>query len=281
MMEKQYKLKSRILKILPKAVSAVTVTFQNPPFSPGRDHKSRQDNATKWIKPHGGKGFSGPIIPMIPDEARRKPKDGSNGNENYYQEPTSPKISCMGQIKHKKKQIKKAKATKSSSMSQPKEERNSVTVASSTSKDIVVKKHVSAFQRMMLFHGAKPKSEGRKSDASASTQDNDHAVVERVPHVSQMKRFSSGRDAFANFDWKAQVAPEEIQVDYDHYYSDEDRVESDGEEEEEVIIPFSAPILVGGGAHGPGDDALNLKPRKEINLWKRRTMAPPRPLSIG
>ncbi|KAJ1376934.1 hypothetical protein SESBI_49407, partial [Sesbania bispinosa] len=114
-MEKQYKLKSRILKILPKAVSAVTVTFQNPPFSPGRDHKSRQDNATKWIKPHGGKGFSGPIIPMIPDEARRKPKDGSNGNENYYQqEPTSPKISCMGQIKHKKKQIKKTKATKSS-----------------------------------------------------------------------------------------------------------------------------------------------------------------------
>lgn len=257
-MEKQLKLKNKIFKILPKAAAAVAVTFQNPPFSPGRDHKSRHDNATRWHRHHANKGFSGPIVSMIPNEARRKPNGDRNGIDD--QEPTSPKISCMGQIKNKKKQTKKANAS------------------SSTSRDIEVKnKHVSAFQRMLL-HGVKPKlSVGRKSSASAPDQDNKDALADKAPRVSQMKRFASGRDAFANFDWKArQVAPEEM----DDCYSDEDRVESDAEEEDEdVKIPFSAPILVGGSV---GDGVvLNLKPRKEINLWKRRTMAPPRPLQLN
>ncbi|XP_061359303.1 uncharacterized protein At1g76070-like [Gastrolobium bilobum] len=266
-MERHLKLKNKILKILPKTVSAITVTFQNPPFSPGRDHKSRPENTTRWLKPHGGKGFSGPIISMIPDEARRKSNDGGNGIEN--QEPTSPKISCMGQIKHKKKQIKKAKAN---NKSLPKEARKVVSNASSsTSRDIVAKKRVSTFQRM-LFHVAKPRSAGRKSDASA-TQPNKDEFADKAPRVSQMKRFASGRDALANFDWKVQVVQEGID-----YYSDEDRVDSDDAEEEDVIIPFSAPILVGGGVGHGGE--LNLKPRKEINLWKRRTMAPPRPLQL-
>ncbi|XP_004500912.1 uncharacterized protein At1g76070-like [Cicer arietinum] len=235
-MEKNFKLRSKILKILP----SINLTFQNNPFSPGKNHKSKQDNAKNWARPH--KGFSGPIVSI-------KPK-GINGIEN--EEPTSPKISCMGQIKHKKKQIKKVK-------------------------DIVeVKKHVTTFQKMLL-HVGKPKSEGRrrKSDATAA-QDNKYALEERATHLSQMKRFASGRGTFANFDWKAQVVAEEIE----DYYSDEDRMngdDDDDDEEEEFMIPFSAPILLGGGGVGVLD---NLKPRKEINLWKRRTMAPPRPLQL-
>ncbi|KAL2346211.1 hypothetical protein Fmac_000211 [Flemingia macrophylla] len=248
-MAKQLKLRSKLLKALPKAVSAVTVTFQNPPFSPGKDHKSK------------------PTVSMIPREARRKSRDrGNNGiDEIYSQEPISPKISCMGQIKHKKKA--KAKST-----NVPKKAKN--VASSNTSRDVEVKKHVSTFQKMLLFNGgAKPKSEGRKSNASAPGDINKDDAA-RAPHVSQMRRFSSGRDALADFDWKA--APEAEEIDC---YSDEYRVESsDGEEEEEVMIPFSAPILVGGGVvHGCH---LNLKPRKEINLWKRRTMAPPRPLQL-
>jgi len=256
-MEKQLKLRNKILKALPKAVAAVTMTFQNPPFSPGRDHKSKS------------------IVPMIPHEARRKTHiDGI-----YSQEPTSPKISCMGQIKHKKKQIKQAKKTKS--MNRRKEAKNvACNKSSSASRDPEVKKHASKFQKMILFNSAKPKSEGRKSNASApgDISNRDHGLGEaaRAPHVSQMRRFSSGRDALAGFDWRvAQVAPDEEEIDY---YSDDYRVDSsDGEEEEEeVLIPFSAPILVGGGGVG----VLNLKPRKEINLWKRRTMAPPMPLQL-
>lgn len=226
LMEKNLKLKNKILKILPKTVTAITLTFQNHPFSPSKDHKS---------KPRGGvKGFSGPIVTI-------KPKNIGND----YEEPTSPKISCMGQIKHKKKQQKKK------------------------SKDIEVKKRVTTFQKM-LFHVGKTKPDARVvHDKKYELED------ERTTHhVSQMKRFASGRGTFDNFDWKARVGEEEI----DNYYSDEERIESDddNDEDEEFMIPFSAPILVGGG----GDHGLDLKPRKEINLWKRRTMARPRPLQL-
>jgi hypothetical protein len=68
----------------------------------------------------------------------------------------------------------------------------------------------------------------------------------------------------------AQIAP--MDRDHRNYYSDEERGESD-EEEEEFMIPFSAPMMIGGG--------VPLQPRKEINLWKRRTMAPPRPLQLN
>lgn len=246
-MEKQTKLRNKILKILPKAAAAVTVTFQNPPFSPGRDHNKRPKNTSKWFKQHNSH-----VVHMIPDEARRKSKDGGGIDS---QEPTSPKVSCMGQIKHKKKQIKKGNAK---SMSLPKE-------GTSTT----------AFRRM--FNGAK--LAGRKSDAAAyTTSDHEKEEVPRrsAPALSEMKRFVSGRDSLSNFDWKApgQVAPEEM--DHSDYYSDRERDESDGEEEE-VMIPFSAPIIAGGGCDG----CAPLQSRKEINLWKRRTMAPPRPLQLN
>ncbi|XP_061356342.1 uncharacterized protein At1g76070-like [Gastrolobium bilobum] len=272
-MEKQSKLKNKILKILPKAAAAITVTFQNPPFSPSR--------RSEKLKSHVGKGFSGPI--MIPYEARRKPKDG--GIETH--EPTSPKISCMGQIKHKKNQIQKAKAK---SMSMPKTTRSVViSSASSTPRDTEVKKkHASNKFQRMFFNGAKQKTKTRKSDAdSASVGEEGKKGIAVAPPMGEMRRFASGRETFANFDWRAQIAPEEM--DQRDCYSDEDRVESDAEEEEEededeeeedIIIPFSAPILVGAGAC-VGRNIPNLQPRKEINIWKRRTMAPPRHLQLN
>ncbi|CAL0326979.1 unnamed protein product [Lupinus luteus] len=228
-MEKQPKLKNKILKVLPKA--AAIMRLQNLPFSPTRNHKSRTDNTRN-------KGFS---APMIPHETRKKPNRGGN-NDIDYQEPTSPKISCMGQIKHEKKRIKKAKT-----------------------KDVEVKKNVSTFKRM-LFYAAKP-----KSFSSSKLDCNKNALVERVPIMGHMKRFTSGRDVFADFDWKDQVVPHEI----DCCYSDEDRVEG-------FIIPFSAPILVSCSSNSSkyGEGVIDLKPRNEINLWKRRTMAQPRPLQF-
>ncbi|RZB70279.1 hypothetical protein D0Y65_039505 [Glycine soja] len=235
--EKESKLKNKIFKILPKAAAAaVSMTFQNPPFSPGRDHK---------FKHHGGKGFfSGPMIPV---EARRKSKDGCVET----QEPTSPKISCMGQIKHKKKknQIKKAAKT----MSMPTEE----------------KKQASKFQRMMSFHSGKPKRPAARKQQSDADLESERSPA---PPLGHMRRFASGRETFSNFDWKAQIAPEERDC-YSYY---DDRLESDAEDE--IIIPFSAPLTVGGAASALN---LNAQPRKEINLWKRRTMAPPRPLQLN
>ncbi|KAK6277906.1 hypothetical protein POUND7_018229 [Theobroma cacao] len=242
-MEKQAKPRNKILKFLPKAASAVSVTFQNPPFSPGRD--KRYDNTGKH-KAYAGRGFSGPIVSIIPDEARRKSK-----SETFEtQEPTSPKVSCMGQIKQKKN-IRKAQR-----VSRPKELKP---VSGSSEEE--VKKHASKLKR--IFSMAKP---ARKSETSSKKTE----LPDRAPSLGQMKRFASGRDAFSNFDWMAQIAPAE--ADHRDYYSDEERRDSDVEDDD-VIIPFSAPMRVGG--------EMPLQPRKEINLWKRRTMNPPRPLRLN
>ncbi|KAL6982649.1 hypothetical protein U1Q18_016036 [Sarracenia purpurea var. burkii] len=158
----------------------------------------------------------------------------------------------MGQIKHKKK-IKKDKH-----VSLPKDFKTE-----SSSYD--AKKKKSTIRN--LFSGARRRD--RRPAASAGMP----PVPERGPSLGQIKRFASGRNSLASFDWTAQVAPG---GDGDHrdYYSDE---ESEGEEEREIRIPFSAPILVGGG----GGEKVVLEPKKEINLWKRRTMAPPRPLQVN
>ncbi|KAI8005146.1 Uncharacterized protein LOK49_LG08G00181 [Camellia lanceoleosa] len=235
MMDKPARSKNKFLMFLPKPASANI--FQNHTFSPTKDKRS-EFNQTK-LKTHIGKGFSGPIISIIPADARRNTK---NSSFEAQQEPTSPKVSCIGQIKHKKKVIKNEKHA-----SPPKD-----------FKPVQPKKKVSKIRS--LFSSKTPT--GRRSDDS----DGKSELSDKAPSLSQTRRFSNGRDSLSSFDWMAQVAP----VDGD---SDE---ESEEEEEREIIIPFSAPILVGG----VGGGVVALEPRKEINLWKRRTMAQPRPLQV-
>lgn len=236
---------NRILKFLPKAASAVN--FHNLAFSPGRDRRSE---IIHKHKANVGKGFN-PCRSMIPVEVRRQP---NNESFETQEEPTSPKISCMGQIKHKKK-MNKATYKR---VSLPQETKP----VSQTQRQVM--KHASKLKR--LFTGSKA---GRKSNAFDGGKP---TLPDRAPSLSQMKRFASGRDTLASFDWTAhQIAPVEP-VGRD-YYSDEERGDSfEDQEDEEVIIPFSAPMVLGGGA--------DLLPRKEVNLWKRRTMDPPEPLRL-
>ncbi|KAK4434653.1 hypothetical protein Salat_0628100 [Sesamum alatum] len=242
------KSKNKILKLLPRAAQAA-VSFQNLPFSPRRDR--RPDVNANRLRSHLNKGFSGPIVSMIPAEARGKSKNFET------QEPTSPKVSCMGQIKHKKKISRKKHASlpkefKPVSRSQPEK---------TTGPGSKLVKKPSGIRK---FFGA-----GRRSD-EASKDDAEPSVP--APSLSQMRRFASSRETFANFDWTtAQIAPEEDR----EFFSDEEGGYSDAEDD--VIIPFSAPILVGGG----GVAGLEFEPRKEINLWKRRTMARPEPLDLN
>ncbi|CAL5349463.1 unnamed protein product [Camellia sinensis] len=238
MMDKPARSKNKFLMFLPKPASANT--FQNHTFSPTKDKRS-EFHQTK-LKTHIGKGFSGPIISIIPADARRNTK--KNSSFEAQQEPTSPKVSCMGQIKHKKKVIKNEKHA-----SPPKD-----------FKPVEPKKKVSKIRS--LFSSKTPT--GRKSDDSDGKSD----LSDKAPSLSQTTRFSNGRDSLSSLDWMAQVAP----VDGD---SDEESEEE--EEEREIIIPFSAPILVGGGGGG----VVALEPRKEINLWKRRTIAQPMPLQVN
>ncbi|KAL0366003.1 UNVERIFIED_CONTAM: hypothetical protein Sradi_3490400 [Sesamum radiatum] len=240
------KSKNKILKFLPRAAQAA-VSFQNLPFSPRRDR--RPDVNAHRLRSHPNKGFSGPIVSMIPAEARGKSKNFET------QEPTSPKVSCMGQIKHKKRISRKKHA------SLPKEFKP--VSRSKPEKTNAARGQASKPSGIKKFFGA-----GRRSDDGSK----DHAEPSvPAPSLSQMRRFASSRETFANFDWTtAQIAPEEDR----EFFSDGERGESDAEDE--VIIPFSAPIMVGGGVAG-----LELEPRKEINLWKRRTMARPQPLQLN
>ncbi|KAK9129367.1 hypothetical protein Sjap_009854 [Stephania japonica] len=237
--------KGRIFSFLPKTA---TVSFQNPPFSPGRD-KRVTENSSKFFKPcnNGHKSFSGPIISIIPVEARTKSKNGIG-----FEEPTSPKVSCIGQIKHKNKICKASNRVIPKSQT-PKDQKpnQKLKKPSSDLKEKVPKRSSSSIRN--IFRGA---ISGRKSTNCVEIQGN--SEENRGPSLGEMKRFASGRSGLGDFDWRK-------------YCSDG---ENDEEDEEKIIVPHSAPLMVGEGR-------VALEPIKEVNLWKRRTFAPIRPLEIN
>ncbi|CAI9763850.1 unnamed protein product [Fraxinus pennsylvanica] len=239
------KSKNKILWFLPKAA----VSFQNPIFSPGKDKRISDGTNAKKGKIHFNRGSSGLIMSIIPAEAR-------TGKSKNTQEPTSPKISCMGQIKHKKQ------LCRNKCVSLAKEIEPRIKLIGPPPE---LKKKPSTVLNIL---SSTVKPERRKSDVSVD-QCNKSSLLDRASTISQMKRFSSTRDShtLVNFDWRtAQIALEERE-----YYSE-------GEEYEE-IIPLSAPPLVAGCGLGGGGVAV--EPRKEINLWRRRAMAQPKPLQLN
>ncbi|XP_050365251.1 uncharacterized protein At1g76070 [Argentina anserina] len=257
-LQKQGKSRSKILKFLPKAASGVY--FHGASYSP--KHKT-----------HGNRGgFSGPLIP---DEARRKPRNiGSSSFGSVDEvEPTSPKVSCMGQIKQKKQEHQQIKKTKRAGLPP----RDQSKPASNSLSHKEAKKPSFAFRKMFSSVNRR-----RKSDADVDHITKAAGLPDRAPSLSQMQRFASGRGhVFANFDWQAQQAKVAPRRDDDNnriYHSDEDVENSDHEDHEREYagITFSAPLTIGGS---PGAD-VELQPKKEINLWKRRTMAPPSPLQL-
>ncbi|KAK9165041.1 hypothetical protein Scep_000232 [Stephania cephalantha] len=191
----------------------------------------------------------GPIISIIPVEARTKSKNGF-GNE----EPTSPKVSCIGQIKHKNKICKaNSRVNPKSQTPQNQKPKQKPKKPSSDPTEKVPKRSSSSIRN--IFRGA---ISGRKSTNCVEIQGN--CEESRGPSLGQMKKFASGRSGLSDFDWRK-------------YCSDDENGHSE-EEEEKIIIPHSAPLMVGEGR-------VALEPRKEINLWKRRTLAPVRPLEIN
>ncbi|KAJ6839105.1 uncharacterized protein M6B38_310140 [Iris pallida] len=188
--------------------------------------------------------FSGPIVPVIPDHRRRKSIEimlEEEGDDDREEEPTSPKVSCMGQVRnHKKTNIKKTKTKKESSV---KEEQKK--------KKKEAPKRASSLGRL-FWRKARPARRGGGGVGSSS--DVDEAAV--APDVRRMRRYASRsrRETLKDFDW---------------------RTISANEAAEEALVPHSAPMLVVGGA------AVALEPKKEINIWMRRARAPPIPLQLN
>ncbi|XP_010536440.1 PREDICTED: uncharacterized protein At1g76070 [Tarenaya hassleriana] len=237
-----------ILKMLPKAMS---FGQRLAPFSPRRDLHHHQSTSTSTAAAAAGNRafLSGPITRLVPVEARlRKSK-----NDGVMDEPTSPKVSCIGQIKLAKT---KCSDTKKKPHRVPPAKPKT---ASSRSKD-EDRARPSMIKRMFSSAGAKPPEKPPPAAASAGDLAGDR------PSLGQMKKFASSREAFAGFDWAAEMksreeSPATVYRRREYFSDDEERV-----------IAFSAPL--------PLNETEGLKPKKEINLWKRRTMNPPRPLQI-
>ncbi|KAE8709883.1 Chloroplastic drought-induced stress protein of 32 kD [Hibiscus syriacus] len=222
-MKKEGKPRNMILKFLPK----VSVGFQNPPFSPSRD--KRAISACKGL-------FPCPIVSIIPDEARRKSEAGTFET----QEPTSPRVSCIGQIKHKKnirkgKRDLKAVCESTHKYSSPRE----------VNKELGDEDSAPPLGQLKRF------ASGRDGLASFGWTAQINAVhVEADQH----------RDDYSDEEGRAFSDLE--------YEEDEEE-----EEEEEGMVRFSGATAVGAGG-------LGLQPRKEINIWKRRATNPPKPLQL-
>ncbi|XP_023525484.1 uncharacterized protein At1g76070-like [Cucurbita pepo subsp. pepo] len=217
--------KRKIMKLFPRVASALI--FHNPPKSPARENRQV-----------AGRGFSGPVkISTIPKEAQSK----SNSSGFETPEPTSPKVSCIGQIKHKKKMkeiARNAAAAAAAKISQPK------------------KRHPPSVIKRILTGG---KILGRAKSNHVAAPSRNHRGGGKPPRLNQMKRFSSGRDTLASFDWTAQIVPADLEGE---------ETEGDGRS------PVSETVWI-------GEDVGPLQPRKEVNIWKRRTAVPPTPLQLN
>ncbi|KAH7663305.1 hypothetical protein IHE45_14G044500 [Dioscorea alata] len=88
---------------------------------------------------------------------------------------------------------------------------------------------------------------------------NTHAPS-RIPNSLEVRRLASRHETFKKFDRRV-------------YYEDLEKDDDDGEQEEEVVIDVSSINLNGGD--------VSLEPRKEVNLWNRRSKLPPPPLQLN
>ncbi|CAG7904727.1 unnamed protein product [Brassica rapa] len=248
--------KNKLLKMLPKAMS---FGHRVPPFSPGRDLHHHHNNTTSYSSNKAY--FSGPMVPLVPKAARVR----RNKSDAVWSEPTSPKVSCIGQIKRvkskrssspKKNMIPKIPKTSSASLTKGDE-----------------KGRVSMIKRLFSFSSAAGSGNSSRKSRPAAATEHPVTVVSsaEVPSLGQMKKFASTREGLGGFDWAVEMKREEESPADRGYYSDEERrgdyLRDDDDEEDDIIIPFSAPLM-------------SLKPKTEVNLWKRRTMDPPKPLHL-
>ncbi|CAN0871899.1 Uncharacterized protein At1g76070 [Linum grandiflorum] len=268
--------------------AASSINFNNPPFSPTREHSSDHHRL------HNYNGFvSAPILPPR-GKQRQKKKFAATGESpatsGDVHEPTSPKISCIGQIKHKKCMLPKqpAPATKAKDGNK----KSKKMTAASTKENQDAKPQSPGIWK--LFGAASFKKLGPSSAPARRKRSNSTSAVagsrlfvddgegaagqplpDRAPCLSQMRRFASGHgDGLRDFDWTGQIKGVESNGAYDS--DEEEETGGYSDEEMEAKEVFSVPMWVGGG----GGDVVRLRPRKEVNLWKRRTIDPPRPLQL-
>jgi len=195
--------------------------------------------------------FSGPIVSIVPPEARGRRAKHRSGYRTP--EPSSPKVSCIGQIKRSSsRRQKKVNPCGKNGAACPLPPRPAEGTKPRGGPRGSFVKRMSFFRR----------SRSRSSSKDDRCVNGSCAVAAPAPAgLGQMKRFASGRAAFQDFDWRQQ------EVDMRSSGC------SDWEDDDEGFVAHSAPLTLGGGV-------VASEPRKEVNLWRRRPMAPPTPLRL-
>ncbi|KAI4327790.1 hypothetical protein L6164_020212 [Bauhinia variegata] len=181
-MEKLSKLKGKFFKFLLHQPVASVTFHQNPSVSPSR---SVAGTPTRTCR--------SPIrkVPIFPKEARRKFKKGGFG----VREPSSPKVSCMGQVQCKNRKHKRVQAET--------EQRDSASVSGHEK----IKKE--KLQLLWIFKGS---GQGQKQCEKAFASQEKGIIsatvsaTETTPSFGNMKKFASCRGSLSDFD--AKLAPQ-------------------------------------------------------------------------
>ncbi|XP_028787342.1 uncharacterized protein At1g76070-like [Neltuma alba] len=163
-MEKLAELKSKFLKFLPRQPVA---SIQKPNLSPSRSVAGNRSPSRN--------------VSIVPKEARRKLRSSSFS----AREPSSPKVSCMGEVEQLvKKKKKKRKARKHQS----------------TEKAVKKEKTL-----LWIFKGSgdhQCETSERKSGKALDLELAEKDKAQNVPSLGTMKKFASGRGALSDFDIK-------------------------------------------------------------------------------
>ncbi|XP_027347975.1 uncharacterized protein At1g76070-like [Abrus precatorius] len=162
-MEKLSQMKNKFLfKFLPKQPVA-SVSFQNPTLSPSRSLTTQ--------------GCRSPcMVSIIPKEARRKQRVASFS----AREPTSPKVSCMGQVKCKKR----SKAYKDKRVQ--------------TKRIDCIPCH--GKKEKILLWMFKGRCDDPKRSKKAFVMEEKAPTTQISPSLGAMKKFASGRGSLSYFD---------------------------------------------------------------------------------
>lgn len=251
-----------------------------------------------------GKGCKKPSFSFIPREALGDSHISGNkgGGINSFKtyEPGSPDVSCIGRIKLKTKEAKKLKTLTSARREdrQPRKPQEDGKLG-------WFKKLCKFGKRKVESTMAFPDSRVAASDNLQNVQDFVEEEEERscasVPRLSDLKRFASQREpsALSNFvfqDTDARERPQPVVESGDDQaarvmesdFSGKNEINSkSGEDskpaEAEGLKKEMAGIDVDSNCSefnkvGVGESART--PPCEINLWKRRSVAPPRALEL-
>ncbi|KAJ4916246.1 hypothetical protein Rs2_01796 [Raphanus sativus] len=234
---------------------ALSIGHNAAPFSPVRDFRHHRTISTA----NRGYFFSSPMTPLLPTSARARRRTKSSGGV-VVAEPTSPKVSCIGQIK-----LAKSKCPGTNNRA-PK---NLEPASSSLVKEEQGKGGWSKLKRLFSTR----RNPSRKSGSAASTAVIEHPVVAveaaAAPSLGQMKKFATSREALGGFDWRVEMKRQAEESRHEHYTPDG----------EETMIPFSATVSMPLTQR----EGLSLRPRQksEVNLWeRRRTIDRPKPLQL-